>query len=212
MTNTTRDYADVRRDLRPTVRQICERNGLDVPAPFSDEERVAVELVNAYQSAMTEMARERKRAGHRLAKRQVKHEADLARERIDHRMLPALLDQATATNPVRESLTRERARHLALTIGGGLASFVVGVLLAPFAALVETAVLVLSTNAVVLAPALATVVASLLVQTVAFHGDLTWGAVGGMCVRALWVGFVVLLASAVVFSLWHATKGGEAIE
>jgi len=196
MIEPTKDYADTRRDLRPTVRQVCEHLGLPPPTPFSDEERIAV--------AMAEMGRERSKAGRKLASRQVRLEHDLARYRIDDALMPLLLEQASTVNPTREAMTREQARHASVTILGGATSLAAGAACGALEALLEALMILLSRTAVVVGPALATVVVSLLVQTIQFDGTLSWETVRTMGARALWCGFVVLLAAMVVYATIRA--------
>jgi len=206
-TDTERDVAlkrveQLREQLEEQLRVFCEENGLPVPRPYSREEAYCLHLLNAYFVTMAEAEGTIARRGAALARRQINLEGQRAETRMDGRLLPELLEGRRESDPLRESLLRERMRHrLALLIGGAIGALGGG-LWAVLESLSEVLVTGIARYAVVVAPALLIGLVTLVAQTLAYSGPLTLGIVGEFLARALWNGALGLGAAILVYGCW----------
>ena len=206
-TDTERDVAlkrveQLREQLEEQLRVFCEENGLPVPRPYSREEAYCLHLLNAYFVTMAEAEGTIARRGAALARRQINLEGQRAETRMDGRLLPELLEGRRESDPLRESLLRERMRHrLALLIGGAIGALGGG-LWAVLESISEVLVAGIARYAVVVAPALLIGLMTLVAQTLAYSGPLTLGVAGEFLARALWNGALGLGAAILVYGCW----------
>jgi len=121
---------DRRKTLMPAVYNMCDIFGAPYPGKDSLSEKMLVEL-----------------APHWL-----ELQKKTAKEMVDGALLPALVEKTIDANIPRAALWREKVRHIADTIFGGVASFIGQALVSILVAFLEIMVLAMEKLAIVIVP------------------------------------------------------------
>jgi hypothetical protein len=177
-------YAEKRRDLRPALLRMCEQLEINPPERFGPDEPVLIDL-----------------AQHWLALR-----GEIATQQIDNTLLPRLLEETVDANLPREALWRERIRHVALAVSGGVSSAGIGLAIGLVVGFLETITLGIVKLPFIIVPALVVFITSLVVWTARYHPAITGDTVVEMVKTALWLASLTALASSVVFAAWRARE------
>ena len=179
------EYASERKEKASLMIRMCDVIGMPRPAPFTEEERVFLSLTQRY----VDLAEE------------------IAENRIDRTMLPALLEETAEANVPREGLLRERVRHGANYVGGGVTSAVSGFFTGALVAALEAMVWALDRAAVVLVPFTFTFLVSCIVMTIqanqaqrAFDGEL----IRYILFYSFWLSALVGVFSGTLWAAWTA--------
>lgn len=193
---TNAEYFKRRRELAPTVIRMADVMEMGVPPRASPEYQIMLNLADQWLD-LTEQ---------------------IASERVDNTLLPALYTELMEANIPREEISREKVRHVSHTLFGGIAAGVAGAVVGIVEALTEALVAGLDRAAVVLGPGLGIFLLSCIVMTIQANQigqSFTWQIIGTIVYYSLWLGLLAALLSALLYASWRAYqrhRRREAIE
>jgi hypothetical protein len=197
----------LRAELRRQLKVFCEEEGLPLPKPYSREEAYALHLLTPYFVSLAEAERAIARRGSALARRQIALEGERTEARINHQLLPELLDTLYRVDPLREGFLREQIRHRSALIVSGVVAGVGGTLWGLVEGSLDVLTEGLSRYAPVLAPPLLVGVATLVAQTVAYGVPASGGLLAGFVALAAWNTLLTLIVTATIYGSWQYLAG-----
>lgn len=178
------------------VKPFCEERGFVVPEENTLGRMTLLLRMNAEMRAVHERGREIARAGEALVRKQVRIQAETARDTMLARELPQALEVAREANVAKEAFLTERSRNalasITATFSGGLSGAVGG-----FFAGIENSISTLVKEHPKVAIPLGAGLGVVTLQLVAYNGLPSWSVLGSFALKGLLVAGFTTVATGV---------------
>ena len=194
---------DLRQRLGSRLETYCAEHGIARPKPNTEEEASLLLLLNAQLIALDDAQDEIARRSAELSREKVRAAQETARANLEANVLPERLQNKVATNPVRERILCEDMRHHSATWVARLMGTLGGALTGFMTATTDVLVSSIAETAAVTGPPLVVLLLTLVTQTVAHHGPLTFGIVSGFLGAALWNALLILGITLTGYAVWR---------